>query len=133
VVTEGVVPYLSAEEVASLAHDLRGLDHAGYWVVDYFHAAAMKYRQRKGMGRAMQNAPFRFAPADWLGFFQEHGWQAREIRYLAEEAERLRRPMPLPRLMKIGIKIAGLFLSKQRRKAVREFMGYVLLEPARLR
>jgi methyltransferase (TIGR00027 family) len=130
ILTEGVVPYLSIEEAASLADDLRALDHAGYWVVDYFSAEAMKYRLRKGMLRVMQNAPFRFAPADWFGFFHEHGWQAKEIRYVAEEAERLHRPIPLPRLMKIAMQTWALFLSKERRKALRESMGYVLLEPS---
>jgi methyltransferase (TIGR00027 family) len=130
VVTEGVIPYLGIEEVASLADDIRALDHARYWVVDYVHPDAMKYWQRKGMGRAMQNAPFRFAPHDWFGFFQEHGWQPKEIRYLPEESARLRRPIPLPRLMKVGMKIGEFFLSRERTRAMREFMGYVLLEPA---
>jgi methyltransferase (TIGR00027 family) len=130
VLTEGVVPYLSTEEAAVLADDLRALDHAGYWVVDYVSAEAMKFRQRKGMGRAMQNAPFRFAPADWFGFFQAHGWRPKEIRYLAQEGERLGRPIALPRLMKIGLKLGGLFLPQERRRALREFMGYALLEPS---
>jgi methyltransferase (TIGR00027 family) len=130
VLTEGVVPYLSNEEVASLADDLRALDHAAYWVVDYVSAEAMKYRQKKGMGRAMRNAPFRFAPANWFGFFQEHGWRPREMRYLPEEGERLGRPIPLPRWMKLGMKIAGLFLAEERRRASRNFMGYALLAPS---
>jgi methyltransferase (TIGR00027 family) len=130
VITEGVIPYLSTEEAGSLADDLRALDHAGLWVVDYLHPEMMKYRQRKGMGRAMQNAAFKFAPADWFGFFREHGWRAKEIRYVAEEAERLGRPISLPAPMKIAMKIGLRFLSQARRKALQEFMGYVLLEPS---
>lgn len=96
VLTEGVVPYLSVEEAASLADDLRQLGSVRYWVVDYFSPEATKYRRRKGMDRKMQNAPFRFEPGDWHGFFREHGWQAGEGRYLMEESERLGRPMPIP-------------------------------------
>ena len=129
VVTEGVVPYLGNEEAALLADDLRALNRARYWVVDYVSAEAIKYRQRKHMGRAMQNAPFRFAPADWFGFYREHGWQCREICYLAREAERLGRPIPLPLLLRAALKFWGLFLSKQKSRALREFMGYALLEP----
>jgi methyltransferase (TIGR00027 family) len=129
VVTEGVVPYLSLEEAAALADDLRALDHVRHWVVDYFSDEAMKYRRHKRMQRAMQNAPLRFAPADWFGFFREHGWQAKEIRYVTEEAERLRRPIPLPTLMMLAMKTWSLFASKERRKAVLQSMGYVLLEP----
>jgi methyltransferase (TIGR00027 family) len=129
VLTEGVVPYLSVEEAALLADDLRALDRVRYWLVDYFSREAMKYRHRKKMGQKMQNAPFKFAPGDWFGFFREHGWQSREIHYLYEEAERLHRPIPLPRLAKAAIKFWRLFLSKDRRDALRKFAGYVLLEP----
>jgi methyltransferase (TIGR00027 family) len=130
VLTEGVIPYLSNEEVASLADDLRALDRAAYWVVDYVSAEAMKYRHRRGMGRVMQNAPFRFAPANWFVFFQDRGWRPKEIRYLPEEGKRLGRPIALPRLLKLGMTIGGLFLPQDRIRALRNFMGYVLLAPS---
>ena len=130
VLTEGVVPYLSLEEAASLADDLRALDHIRYWVVDYFSAEAMKYRRQKTMQRAMQNAPFRFAPADWFGFFRSHGWQVKDMRYVAEEAERLRRPVPLPILIKIALKLWTRFAPKERKEAFLHSMGYALLEPS---
>lgn len=112
-----------------LADDLRALDRARYWLVDYFSPEAMKFRRSRKMGRKMQNAPFNFAPGDWFGFFSQHGWQPKEIRYLADEGERLRRPIPLPLLVKVAIKFRGLFGSKDRRDALRRFAGYVLLEP----
>jgi methyltransferase (TIGR00027 family) len=130
VLTEGVVPYLSLEEAASLADDLRALDHVRYWVVDYFSSEAMKYRRQKRMRQAMQNAPFRFAPDDWFGFFRKRGWQAKEVRYVAEEAERLRRPVPLSGPIKVALKTWMLFASDQRKDAVLKSMGYALLEPA---
>jgi methyltransferase (TIGR00027 family) len=129
VLTEGVVPYLSVEAAALLADDLRVLDRARYWLVDYFSPEAMKFRRRKKMGRKMQNAPFRFEPGDWFGFFRQLGWRPREIRYLAEEGERLGRPIPLHRLVKAALKFWTLFVSKERRDALRKFAGYVLLEP----
>ncbi|HEY6240893.1 MAG TPA: SAM-dependent methyltransferase [Burkholderiales bacterium] len=129
VLTEGVIPYLSVEEVAPLADELLALGRVRYWLVDYFSPAAKKYRDRKGATRQMRNAPFRFDPADWFGFFEEHGWRFREVRYLAEEAERLGRPIPLPLLVKIAMKLAAPFLPKERRAAMKHFAGYVLLEP----
>ena len=129
VLSEGVVPYLSVEEAALLADDLRALDRVRYWLVDYFSAEAIRYRQRKGMGRKMQNAPFRFAPHDWFGFFRQHGWQPKEIRYFLDEGERLDRPIPLPLPMKAAMIVWGLFMSEDRRDALRKFAGYVLLEP----
>jgi O-methyltransferase involved in polyketide biosynthesis len=129
VLTEGVVPYLSVEETASLADDVRALNRARYWLVDYFSPEAIKYRQRREMGRKMQNAPFKFAPNDWFGFFGQNGWRPKEIRYLADEGERLRRPIPLTLPMKAATNIWRLFVSIDRRDALRKFAGYVLLEP----
>ncbi len=132
ILTEGVVPYLSAEQAGALADDLRRLDHACYWIVDYFAPEIMKYRHRHGMRRMMRNAPFKFAPKDWFGFFGEHGWRSREVRYLAEESVRLHRPIPLPRLARTLLKIRWLFASKERQAAFRKYAGYVLLEPTRV-
>ena len=130
VLTEGIVPYLSIDEATSLADDLRSLDHVGHWLVDYFSREAMKFRRRKGMEREMRNAPFRFAPDDWFGFFRQHGWEAREVRYLADEGERLGRRIALPWPMKVVTTIGMLFMPKQKRTEMRRFAGYVLLEPS---
>jgi methyltransferase (TIGR00027 family) len=130
VLTEGVVPYLSAAEAGALADDLRGMDRAAGWVVDYFSPAMMKYRERMGMGRAMRNAPFRFKPADPFAFFAEHGWRLREIRYFADEAERLGRPRPMPVPMRLALKLLALFAPKERLDRIRKFAGYMVLEPS---
>jgi methyltransferase (TIGR00027 family) len=130
VLTEGVLPYLSNEEVSSLSRDLKALENACYWIVDYFSPETAKYRRRGQMRRKMKHAPFKFTPKDWFGFFREHGWCSKEIRYLAEEADRLQRPIQLPLLLKMTLKITGLFASKERRTAFRKFQGYVLLAPS---
>jgi methyltransferase (TIGR00027 family) len=129
VLTEGVVPYLSLEEAGSLADDLRTLDRARYWIVEYISPQASKYRNRGRMSRIMQNAPFKFAPEDWLGFFEAHGWRSREIRYLVDEGERLHRPIKLPPFLKLIFLIRGIFASKEQRAAFRKFQGYAMLEP----
>lgn len=129
ILTEGVVPYLSIEEAASLADDLKALDKACYWIVDYFSPELIKFRRRQGMHRKMQRAPWKFQPADWFGFFRERGWYCREIRYLAEEADRLKRPMQLPFVLKVVFGLRRLLTSKKRQEAFRKAAGYVLLEP----
>ena len=129
VLTEGVVPYSSEEAAGLLADDLRANAHMRYWLVDYFSPQAIKYRMRSGMTRTMQNAPFRFAPEDWSGFFRQHGWRASQMRYLAEEGMQLGRPMPLPWLAKALVKIWSPFLTRERLAAMRNFAGYGLLEP----
>jgi methyltransferase (TIGR00027 family) len=127
ILTEGVVPYLSVEEAGSLADDLSGLERASYWVVDYLAPQVVAYRKRM-MRRKMQNAPFKFEPQDWFGFFGDHGWHCKEIRYMAEEAERLRRPIRLSLPVKMIFGLRRLFSSREKRAAYKKFMGYVLLE-----
>ena len=129
VLTEGVVPYLSLEEAASLADDLRALDRARCWIVEYISPQASKYRSRGRMKQFMQNAPFKFAPQDWFAFFQAHGWRSREIRYLVDEGDRLHRPIQLPPFLRLVFLIRGIFASKEQRAAFRKFQGYALLEP----
>ena len=98
-------------------------------MVDYFSPEATKYRRRKGMDRQMLNAPFRFEPGNWLGFFREHDWQARESRFLMEEGERLDRPMPIPWPIRTVWSFWSVFLSDERRESLRRFAGYILLKP----
>ena len=130
VLTEGVVPYLSVEDAGLLADDLRRLDHACSWIVDYFSPELLKYRERHGMSRMMQNAPFKFIPENWTGFFGGHGWRCREIRYLAEEATRLHRAIQFPPLVRIMVTIRALLASRKRRATFRKFAGYAVLERA---
>ena len=125
VLAEGVISYLSVEEVSSLADDLRALQHIRCWIVEYFSPYIIKFRQRRRFGRKMRNAPFKFTPKDYFGFFAEHGWHLRKIRYLVEEAERLHRPIKLPPFLNLTLKIRRLFASDVGRAA----LGYAMLEP----
>jgi methyltransferase (TIGR00027 family) len=128
IITEGVVSYLSEEDVSSLADDLRAMDRAHGWIVEYFSPELARFRMRRGFHRKMQNAPFKFMPKDWFAFFGAHGWRTKRIGYLPEEAERLGRPITLPGLLGVTMKIRGLLASKARREAFRKFQAYVLLE-----
>jgi len=128
VLTEGVIPYLSEDEVASLADDLRRLDHARWWIADYVSPEMIKRRPRR-MRNRMRNAPFKFAPEDWHGFFERHGWHVREMRTFGDEADRLKRPLELPRWMSLMWATRNLFLSKERRASFGTLAGFALLEP----
>lgn len=129
ILTEGVIVYLSVEEVGPLADDLRRLHHAYGWIVDYLSPGALRFRQRSWFARKTKNAPFKFRPADWFGFFKEHGWELKELRYLTEEAERLQRPVRFPLGLELLLKMRMLFASQERRKAFRKSAGYALLVP----
>lgn len=129
ILTEGVIVYLPEELVGVLAEDLKSLQHARYWIIDYLSPQAIKFRERNGVARKTKNAPFKFKPADWFGFFREHGWGLKEIRYFSEEGKRLKRPPRLPLLLKVLITVRTLFASRKGRQAMRKAAGYALLEP----
>jgi methyltransferase (TIGR00027 family) len=130
VLTEGVIPYLSNEEVAALASELRKIEQVRFLIVDYYSREALRYRHRKiRINRLMKNAPFRFEPKDWFQFFDSLGWRPREVRYIAEEARRLNRRVPWPWLQRMLIGIGMFFMGARRKEVVRKFAAYVLLEP----
>lgn len=131
VLTEGVIPYLSVEQVAGLAEDLKAQSSFRHWIVDYFSEQTLRWRKRTAFQRAMQNAPFLFEPKDYFGFFEKHGWRPTEIRYLWDEGRRLNRPLPISWIAILSFAFTSLFMSKQRRDARRKFAAYVLLEPLR--
>lgn len=130
VLTEGVIPYLRAEDVASLADDLRRHSEFQYWVVDYSSPEARRFRRRAARRMGMQNAPFLFEPSDYFGFFREHGWRAEDIRYVPEEARKLDRAPPLPFLRRLRIRLMSFITGGRSRRAFLKSIAYVLLQPA---
>jgi methyltransferase (TIGR00027 family) len=131
VLTEGVVTYLSNEEAASLADDLNAMQHISYWIVDYLSPEATKFRTRGRLAQKTKNAPFKFKPADWSAFFREHGWRAKEMRYVSEEGDRLKRPARVPLFLKAMMLFRMIFASKERLAQFKKFAGYALMEPIR--
>jgi O-methyltransferase involved in polyketide biosynthesis len=113
VLTEGVAPYLTGADVAELADDLEAAEKVRFWIIDYLSPEAIRFG-KKARARFMRNTPFRFSPKDWF-FFDQHGWRPREMRYILEEAERLGRPLPLPFLLKVWVKLLRPFMSRARR------------------
>jgi methyltransferase (TIGR00027 family) len=129
ILTEGVIPYLTADDVGVLADDLRAVPGAS-WIVDYFSPEVLRYRQRTSIKKHMREAPFLFDPGDWFAFFARHGWSPAETRYIADESIRLHRPIPLPLMIKMVVRVRRILTPPSRRAALRRFAGYVLLKPS---
>jgi len=129
VLTEGVVGYLSNEEVAALAADLHAQPHFAHWVVEYVSSQFRRFERVFSRRRRKQlaNAPLRFRPDDWLGFFAARGWTAKEIRYLVPEGEKHNRPPPVPRWLMLLFRL----VFRNKRNAMRENYGFVLMERGR--
>lgn len=128
VLTEGVLPYLDNDDVAALADDLRSQDRIRFWIVDYMSPDVLRFRKRMSR-RHLRNASFKFAPGDWFEFFGCHDWQVSEMRYYAEEAVKLRRPLKLPLPFRIMYGLRWLFATPERRKKFGKFAGFALLVP----
>lgn len=128
VLTEGVVPYLGLDDVASLADDLYSQSTFDYWIVDYFSPEILRFRDRSVARKDLANAPWRFRPDDYHAFFEQHGWHAGQIRYFHDEARQRRRPPPLSVLKKSLFTLRYLFASHERREMFRKLAGYVLFE-----
>jgi methyltransferase (TIGR00027 family) len=127
ILTEGVLPYLTTDAVAALAEDLKTIRGVS-WIVDYFSPETMRYRKLIGVSRQMRAAPFHFEPGDWFAFFAQHGWRVAEMRYLADEAVRRGRRMPLPLFVRLVVKTRRL-LSRGKGDGLQRSAGYALLKP----
>ena len=127
VVTEGLVVYLTAEQVGELASDLHASTSFQWWLLD-IASPRLLVMMRKMWGKSVQagNAPFQFGPAEGTKFFERFGWREREFRSNMDEARRLDREMQMMWLFRFMAR----FRSKQVREEFRRFAGTVLLERA---
>jgi O-methyltransferase involved in polyketide biosynthesis len=126
VLTEGVIPYLDPAEVGALAADLLAQPRVALWIAEYFNPRAYRYLQKSTRMLAMKNAPFRFFPADWKGFFRERGWSPVETRYSSEIALETRRRPPMPWWAGMAFRLMP---ARARAEAMR-MTGYMLFERA---
>ncbi|HYV98823.1 MAG TPA: SAM-dependent methyltransferase [Gemmatimonadaceae bacterium] len=92
IITEGLIVYLSREQVASLADDLHAMPGASRWITDLSSPRLLKMLD-KTMGRRVREAgaPFKFAPEEGPEFFTRHGWKPMDAASMFHEAGRLRR------------------------------------------
>jgi len=123
VITEGLVVYLTAEAVTSLAYDLHERPNLRWWLVDYASPELLKMLEER-WPRRLAAAPFRFAPAEGAAFFTKRGWEPAEERFTMEEARRLKREMPFAWFFRL----MSSFASAQTREKYRRYSVYALLE-----
>jgi len=127
VITEGLLIYLSHEEVAALARALHAQPSVRWWLTDIASPTLLKFMTRdKGDTQRLANSPFRFALADRPAFFGPLGWRELEFRSGLDEARRLRREMPHAWLARLMMR----FQPRRKREAVRVMNGYMMLERA---
>jgi methyltransferase (TIGR00027 family) len=125
IAAEGLLIYLSPQQVGELAADLHAQPGFRWWVIDLAHPHLLKMMQR-GWGKkvAEGGAPFRFAPKEGPEFFRAFGWRPVERRFTWEEARILRREMPFAGFFRL----LGRLASKEKQELYRRLAEVVLLE-----
>jgi methyltransferase (TIGR00027 family) len=122
VITEGVIPYFSSEEVAALARDLLCIAAIGLWIQDFDNAG--KRALPRGWEKSLAGAPFRFQVNDWFAFFGDLGWRCRTTIATAQEARRIGRAYPLDFPFGLLLRV----LPADIRERILSLSGAVLLE-----
>lgn len=126
-ITEGLLVYLEAAQVADLARALHDVAQAKWWLTDLASPRLLKMLEKRWSPRLRAgNAPFRFGPAEGTAFFAPHGWREAEFRSTWDEAVRLKRTMRGAWLWSL----LGRLQPRQRREELRRMSGIVLLEAA---
>ena len=100
ILTEGLLIYLSPEEVGSLARDLAAISSFQRWILDLASPGLLKMMQKRA-GKTLEKvgAPFRFGHAEGPGFFTAHGWEVIQVQGLLKIAAKFGRPPFLLRLL----------------------------------
>jgi len=99
VLTEGLLIYLTREEVEQLARDLSGVASLQSWVLDLHSPRLLAMMQRR-TGKALEKvgAPFKFGPAEGPDFFVPYGWKPARVEGMLHAAARFGRPPLILRL-----------------------------------
>jgi methyltransferase (TIGR00027 family) len=100
IMTEGLLAYLSPDEVGALAVDLAAQNSFQNWLVDFGSPGLLKMMQKQ-MGSKLDAAgfPFKFAPPEGPPFFTRYGWKPADVRSLIKAAAKLKRLPFFLRLM----------------------------------
>jgi methyltransferase (TIGR00027 family) len=121
IITEGVIPYLTSEDSASLSNDLFAVPSFHYWIQDY-RQGGLKSWAPKRIKNALKDAPFKFDKEDWLAFFTEQGWTVGENILAFNESLRVKRPFPVP----FPWSLLTLVIPKKAQEKWRKATGYVM-------
>ena len=91
-IAEGVIPYFSIADAATLAGDIFAVASFRHWIMDFDNAG--KRRTPRAWERRLAAAPFLFQVADWFEFFKRFDWHPHRVITSAEQSERISRPYP---------------------------------------
>jgi methyltransferase (TIGR00027 family) len=122
IITEGILIYLTAEEVGALAQDLATPASFQRWIIDIASPGLLKMLMRQmGSPLTQAGAPLRFAPEEGPPFYVPFGWKPTDVRSLLKTAARLKR-LPL------WLRLMALLPESKGRQGARPWSAVCLLE-----
>jgi methyltransferase (TIGR00027 family) len=125
VLTEGLLVYLTEENVTALASDLARVPAFRSWIIDLASPWLIQWMNRTWARSTRGNdTRFQFAPEEGTAFFEPLGWRETAFYSQGEEGRRLGREMRGAWIWRI----AGAFMSAARREKMRRISGVVRLE-----
>ncbi len=124
IVTEGLLVYLTDEQVIELGRDLAAQPPFRWWLIDLASPTLLAFL-KKWFSKTMDEGgvTMKFAPEEGPDFFRKCGWKLAEFRRTMPEAQRLNRQMPGMWLWRV----LGIFTSRQKKEGFLN-VGTVLLE-----
>ncbi len=100
VISEGILVYLTREEVARLTTDLYAESNFNFWIFDLMSDDLLKWLLKKSFKQFTSgNVQMKFAPEEGVEFFSPFGWKTTEVHSVIKEARRLKREMPMAWLL----------------------------------
>jgi methyltransferase (TIGR00027 family) len=99
ILSEGLLVYLSPDEVGTLSQDLARPPGFEGWVIDLPSPRLLKVLRRNVQPHlAATEATLQFGPAEGEEFFRPHGWEPRQVESILQAAVQIGRAPPLMRL-----------------------------------
>jgi len=124
VITEGLLIYLTHDDVAALAEDLHATSHFRWWIADVLTPELLEWLlKRQFKTFATGSVRMHFAPPGGVAYFERFGWRAHTVRKMTTESRRLKRQMPRAWLFRLLSALSPKRVRQQHSK----FESYFLL------
>jgi methyltransferase (TIGR00027 family) len=128
VLSEGLLMYLTEEQVTDLAANIRAQPHFKYWVVEVVSPSTIEWVQQTwGRHLAAAGAPMIFAPGDWESFYAKRGWRVIDFRDIPQHAVKYGRN-PGPSTTRAKIKHAVRAIRQKLQRVDQQESGVAVLE-----
>lgn len=123
ILTEGVLVYLSEQEVGALASDLSTVAGFDHWVLELVSPGLLRMLQKRLGPLQEANVLPKFAPSAGPHFFEPWGWRPAVVRSLLKTAARLKR-------LSFAMRLMALLPESSGAQGSRPWQGVCLLERA---